>query len=123
MQLMLPDPDQDDDPDDSYDRVAKRSRSVADFGLAALQILARITLSALDDQALLTLIAFTDGTEAWTTSQTAVVAREVLTCEMDDRGTEGTRAFIVKTVLEEYIRPLFSKARPATVTPRTFGRY
>ncbi len=107
--------EQDDDGDDCYNRVAERSRAPADAGLKALQLLSKMSPTRLDDQALLTLVAFTDESEGWSGAETAQIAREVLQHELDTPG-DDTQFFVLKTVLEQYIRPLFSKARSATVT-------
>ena len=68
----------------------------------------------LDDAALLTTIAFADESEPWATEATSKLASELLTQQLDEDTVK--RQFIAEAILRDYLRPLFSKSRPATVT-------
>lgn len=93
---------------------AGKVRPAAEAGLRALGLLAQKLPGRLDDAALLTTIAFADESEPWATEATFKLASDLLTQQLDEDTVKGQ--FIAEAVLRDYLRPLFSKSRPATVT-------
>lgn len=70
-----------------------------------------------DYHLLLTLVAFTDTRDTWTSSPVQAAAARILA---DHANKMQTEEFIIHYILKDFIRPLFSKLGPATVT--THGR-
>lgn len=99
--------------DEEYEQVAQRSRAIAQLGLEVLQVLSEEFSAKFSEDTLCTVISFTERTDPWTTPEasdlaSAVVAGQVLRCR--------DRAALNEDILKGYLRPLFSKARPKTVT-------
>ncbi|KAK3323541.1 hypothetical protein B0T19DRAFT_207757 [Cercophora scortea] len=110
--------DEEADETQDYTAVLQRSRNAADPGIKALALLnARANLSnhtlANDDEVLVTLAAFTDETDEWVAPEVAAQARSLLQQLLP---REAGEQFIVNTVLQRYLRPLFSQSKPASVT-------
>jgi hypothetical protein len=84
-------------PDASFilQTVTSHCNSTADAGLQAIEILiSQHQTIRLDDDVLLTLLSFTD----------------------DSGATPTKDQFLADTVLQRYLRPLFSRSKPASVT-------
>jgi hypothetical protein len=64
---------------------------------------------------LLKLLAFTDLDDPWTSASTYASAQEILSRHTQQLQTHD---FIINYVLKGFIRPLFSKSTPASVTPQ-----
>lgn len=62
--------------------------------------------SDLDHHALLTVAAYTDSEDAWTTWECARAAENILTQAL--QGEENKQSFITRTLLNEHLRPIFS---------------
>ncbi|KAH8879445.1 poly A polymerase C-terminal region-like protein [Thozetella sp. PMI_491] len=113
---MAPIAESDDDSSDSqhhYKRVVSRSRSIADAGMEAIMCLAKQEPLKLNDQVLVTLVAYANAGEAWATPETSRIAVELL---REQFKTTDQDKFMSEIVLKSYLRALFSKSRPATVT-------
>lgn len=61
----------------------------------------------LDDSTLLTVVAYTDGSDAWTTAKSTEAATSLLDAQLSG---EKRGEFITNTVLQAYLKPLFSKS-------------
>ncbi|KAI1801820.1 hypothetical protein F4811DRAFT_435080 [Daldinia bambusicola] len=87
------------------------------LGLKALNALTKIPSKAntlhLPRPALHRIVAFTNPSDPWTTSESSALSQALLSAHLDD---SQARSFIVEDVLTEFLRPLFSKSRPAAIT-------
>lgn len=129
-----------------YDEVALRSREIAVYGLKILRALTLDYSSSssssdaaaaapipilLSDAALLTVISFTDLSDPWTTPDAHELATSLLERQLSGRRSGSNsnsssssssnddlpqQEFLVEYILKTYLRPLFSKSRPKTVT-------
>lgn len=117
-----------------YDEVVRRSVELAPYGLEVLQICVDDFGAVLHNEALLTLISFSDPwwlessslaseTELpekpqeplpWSTKETSDVAIRVLELQLNVR--PSLDELLVEAILKGYLRPLFSKSTPKTVT-------
>lgn len=118
----------------SYEEMASLSRETGPYGLEILDMLTRDhPPEALhNSNLLLTLISFTDpptSPESWTTPETRALATSILGRQLLSSASSAAAApsdhhhqqedlvlLVVDIVLKTYLRPLFSKSRPATVT-------
>lgn len=106
-----------------YDEIASRSREASTYGLELLHILDSDYSLKLDDAVLLTLISFAYPSEPWSTEETtcalatALLDRQLARNNNDNDNDISLEDLLVEVVLKSYLRPLFSKSRPATVTP------
>lgn len=94
----------------------QRARLLSQRGLEAISILlsSEILSSAKPDQdVLLSLVAFTDSRDAWTTSASHQKAQELL--ERFSKEVDNSD-FLVEFILKHFIRPLFSRSKPAAIT-------
>ncbi|ROW07998.1 hypothetical protein VPNG_06114 [Cytospora leucostoma] len=99
--------------DEEYEQVAQHSRAIAPLGLEVLQVLSEEFSAKFSEDTICTVLSFTDLTDPWTTQEAfdlanAVIAEQVLRYR--------DRAVLNEDILKGYLRPLFSKARPKTVT-------
>ncbi|KAI1466957.1 uncharacterized protein F4812DRAFT_71759 [Daldinia caldariorum] len=87
------------------------------LGLKALDALTKIPSKAIPFQlprpVLLRIAAFTNPTDPWTTAESSALSQTLLSAHLD--GSQA-RPFIVDDVLAGFLRPLFSKSRPAAIT-------
>jgi hypothetical protein len=111
----------DDDLKKALKQRLEHCQAVSGPGLAVLEALAKhanangVPLG--DDDVLLTLLAFTDESQPWTGPDTATRARALLVHQFDnDHNSLTKEQFIGETVLRQYLRPLFSKSKPPSVT-------
>lgn len=82
----------------------------------SLSILTEATSSwkvKLRDDELITIIAFTDAHQPWSSEAAAAEALKIADSQFAVRSRDS---FVVDGILQNYLRPLFSKSRPATVT-------
>jgi hypothetical protein len=86
------------------------------LGIQSLEALMKLASPVrLDDEVLLTLVAFADQTRDWTTPEAKAAATRLL--EQQFRDAMPTKEhFITEVVLQSYLRPLFSRAKPASIT-------
>jgi len=83
-------------------------------GTAVLtQVLSLDRTTQLSGQALLTVISLADAKQPWTTPAAAHDALEIVNAELARRDKTD---FITDDILKDYLRPLFSKAKPPTIT-------
>ncbi|KAK4165148.1 hypothetical protein QBC43DRAFT_288034 [Cladorrhinum sp. PSN259] len=102
-------------------RQTQHSLVVSHLGVQAISALTNLISSAtqLDTQVLLTIISFTTNpcSQKWTTPESARLASVILTTQFTTTTTNLKKEeFIPKQVLQQYLRPLFSKSKPASVT-------
>lgn len=101
--------------EDPYDGISRKCSEVGYIGLEALQHLqlraaARVLTNG---QVLITVAAFADGVEPWAAGKAAALARLILEPQFASGGRES---FITDTILKGYLRPLFSKSVPGSIT-------
>ncbi|KAI1098162.1 hypothetical protein F4804DRAFT_136679 [Jackrogersella minutella] len=65
---------------------------------------------------LLNLAAFTDTRDPWAEPRASDGLQDILSAQTQTLGDAQLRTFIVEDILTGFIRPLFSKSRPAAVT-------
>lgn len=114
--------------------MARRGVELAPYGLEVLQLFVDEFGSVLSDETLFTLISFSDSwwlesssssseTELsekpqksfpWSNRETSRVARRVLELQLNTRSSSDE--LLVEAILKGYLRPLFSKSGPKTVT-------
>ncbi|KJR87899.1 uncharacterized protein SPSK_07245 [Sporothrix schenckii 1099-18] len=110
------------------DQIARRCKSVADDGLAVLE---RVGLPLADEtghaneksddtaedhaQTLYTITALADAGQPWTTDTAAAMASRLLTNHFANADSKKSE-WIADGILKQYLRPLFARSRPATVT-------
>jgi hypothetical protein len=80
--------------------------------LAILQTLYSSPPEALDQNILLAIIAYSSR-DPWTTAEIAEIATNLSSAYADQISSPQ---FVVNFILQGFIRPLFSKSRPSTVT-------
>ncbi|RDW69699.1 hypothetical protein BP6252_08719 [Coleophoma cylindrospora] len=90
--------------------------SMGEAGLDAITNLIQLNTQValkLENQVLLSLIAFTDKRDVWTSQKSLSNAQAILSrCSEQIKSKE----FLVDFLLKETIRPLFSKSKPAAIT-------
>lgn len=101
--------------EDPYEHLSEQCREVAYAGLQALQQLQQHSSSdaLTNGQILVSLAAFSDGSEPWATDDTAALAKLILDEQLSEADKES---FMVETILKGYLRSLFSKSRPGAIT-------
>lgn len=119
------------DEEHEFEETARRSREVAVYGLEILRICNDDYAVAFSHETILTLISLTDTwaeerlrntpychfapqTDPWTTPEASERASLVLEKQLSRYFT--TETLVVKVILQDYLRPLFSKSRPSAVT-------
>ncbi|KAI2619215.1 hypothetical protein GGR54DRAFT_647913 [Hypoxylon sp. NC1633] len=104
------------DDDTTYYAALQRK---GDVGLQALKQLTKLPPKEplqLPTSVLLRVTAFTDPADPWTTAASSALAKTLLSpLETQQQRAQLTR-LIVDEILTAFLRPLFSKSRPATVT-------
>ncbi|KAL1873131.1 hypothetical protein VTK73DRAFT_1042 [Phialemonium thermophilum] len=105
--------------EDPYARISAQIREVASPGIQAIGKLLLLSpppsADVQDDQVLITLAALADSDEDWATEKTATLAESVLD-EQLPKHSKARDTFIVDAILKNYLRPLFSKFKPTTIT-------
>lgn len=84
------------------------------LGLAILRTLQEEHHVTLDPRVLLTITIYTSVQDPWMLAETAPMARAILDEALADN--DKKTSLITSTILSDFLRPLFSKSRPATVT-------
>jgi hypothetical protein len=120
----LPEEDEDhkDDVDEERSHAISRSKLLGELGIDILWTLSHIETSGakdrrLSDDVLLTIISFTDSSDPWTSNDiVASKASRLLTDCLDSGPSIVPEDLITETILRSYLRPLFSRSRPETVT-------
>ncbi|KAL2189818.1 hypothetical protein L209DRAFT_797438, partial [Thermothelomyces heterothallicus CBS 203.75] len=99
---------------------SEQCRDLAVPGVETLEALVKRTASPvrLDDEVLLTLLAYTDETRPQRPStETRATADRLLQQQLlGVPGAPTKEQFITETVLQTFLRPLFSKSKPSTIT-------
>ncbi|AEO55170.1 hypothetical protein MYCTH_2051209 [Thermothelomyces thermophilus ATCC 42464] len=99
---------------------SEQCRDLAVPGVEILEALVKRTASPvrLDDEVLLTLLAYTDETRPQRPStETKATADRLLQQQLlGVPGAPTKEQFITETVLQTFLRPLFSKSKPSTIT-------
>lgn len=67
----------------------------------------------LDPQILLSLLAFTNARDPWTIPSTLTSAKSLLS---KHSGQLSSADFVIKFLIQSFIRPLFSKSKPSAIT-------
>ncbi|RYP74837.1 hypothetical protein DL771_002758 [Monosporascus sp. 5C6A] len=81
--------------------------------LSKLSAMYHIKLSA---STLISTTAFINTEDPWTTTESAGLARELLDERFRVQSQEQRTKFITEDILSNFLRPLFSRSRPTTVT-------
>jgi hypothetical protein len=100
----------------SEDEVLLVARKMIDAGLVAIQSLLDLHTNpnpAISPQILRSLLAFTSSRDSWTTPLSLSTTAAILSRYQQQTQSKD---FIVDYVLQGFIRPLFSKAKPEAVT-------
>ncbi|KAL1841849.1 hypothetical protein VTJ49DRAFT_6526 [Mycothermus thermophilus] len=96
--------------------VTTHCHATSDAGLQAIETLTSHHPNVrLDDDVLLTLLAYTDSTEPWHTDNRSAIATKLLEQQFSIGGSSKEK-FLAETVLQRYLRPLFSRSKPPSVT-------
>ncbi|RYP17294.1 hypothetical protein DL765_004585 [Monosporascus sp. GIB2] len=88
-------------------------------GTLGLKILSKLRAKhhiTLGPSTLISITAFINTEDPWTTIESASLARELLDERFQPQSREQRSKFITEDILSDFLRPLFSKSRPATVT-------
>ncbi|KAK6075974.1 poly polymerase protein [Seiridium cupressi] len=85
-----------------------------EVGLRILKVLCELHKLVLDSKALLAITAYSSTQDSWTLSTSAATAQSILEKQFSTK--EEKANFIISEVLTAFLRPLFSKSQPATVT-------
>ncbi|OTA63163.1 hypothetical protein K449DRAFT_37715 [Hypoxylon sp. EC38] len=90
-----------------------------ELGLRTIEQLTKTPLTPpfrLRHSTLLRLTAFTDEADPWATAESSALARNLIGAQLQVPGESQARSFIVEEILTGFLRPLFSKSRPAAIT-------
>ncbi|KAK4103520.1 hypothetical protein N658DRAFT_494005 [Parathielavia hyrcaniae] len=92
--------------------------AISSFGVQALEALLKRTDDTvrLDDDVLYTLLVYTDDDQSWASRETKASARELLEQQFSVPGSPTKEQFLTETLLQHYLRPLFSKSEPSSIT-------
>ncbi|KAK8060605.1 hypothetical protein PG996_010535, partial [Apiospora saccharicola] len=89
-----------------------------ELGLNILRTLSNRNPFTLTSSALLSMVAYTNPQDPWTSDASADIARSLLQSQFSQEATGkpvSKAEFITDTLLTLHLRPLFSKSRPATI--------
>jgi hypothetical protein len=90
--------------------------AISTLGLQVLENLVKgANPERLDDETLLILVSFTDETQDWPNPETAKIATALLEQQFSSDSL-SREEFITETILQRYLRPLFSRSKPASIT-------
>ncbi|RYP02589.1 hypothetical protein DL764_005715 [Monosporascus ibericus] len=107
--LKIAPPDHD---DTDYSELVSRGA----LGLSILSKLRTKHHIKVSASTLISITAFINTEDPWTTTESARLARELLDECFQAQSQEQRTKFITEDILSNFLRPLFSKSRPATVT-------
>lgn len=106
------------------DSSANRGKAIRQVKIASnlgLNVICRLLelqpVDKLDQRILLSILAFTDPRDPWTTPASAEIAGKLTERFQSQLAPSG---FIVEFILKDFVRPLFSKSKPQSIT--TQGR-
>lgn len=116
---------------DEFEETTRRSRELAFYGLEILEVCHEDYSAMFSNDTILTLISFTDAWSEerlknttyyhsapqpfpWASPEVSELATQVLEKQLSQYFTIET--LIVRTILQDYLRPLFSKSRPSAIT-------
>lgn len=88
-----------------------------ELGLNILRTLTNHRPFTLSPSALLSVVAYTNTQDSWTSDAAAGIAHHLLQSQFSQEvtGKPSKAEFIADALLTQHLRPLFSKSRPATV--------
>lgn len=102
--------------DADSESVYAKSRPLAPYGLSVLEVLTEHGEAKLSDDVLLTVLAFTAPGESFRPEETIPgLAFDIVESQFGRQDID-LEVFVVDTILKGYLRPLFSKSKPASVT-------
>ncbi|KAI8959240.1 hypothetical protein F5Y11DRAFT_350755 [Daldinia sp. FL1419] len=91
-----------------------------ELGLLILTTLTKLSPKAsplhLPPSTLLRITAFTNPTDLWTTAESSALSQSLLSSQLEHLNASQVQSLIVQDILTSFLRPLFSKSRPATIT-------
>lgn len=115
-----------------YDQVAQQCHELAPYGLEILQIISGDYSTTLNNDVFLIVVAYVDTKELphqcgatadslpWMSQESCELARHILRCQFFNSDLPGTmpvvETAIIDTILKGYLRPIFARSRPRTVT-------
>jgi hypothetical protein len=70
----------------------------------------------LDDEVLYALLVYTDEMHTWCGRETKASVQRLLEQQFSIPGSPTKEEFLTEKVLQQYLRPLFSKSKPASIT-------
>jgi hypothetical protein len=100
----------------SRQKALLQTRAKGKIGLKAIRTLqGLLPCSPLPDQILLSLLAFTSSHDPWTAPSSLSDSTHILSSSSQTSHLHS-QDFIIQFLLQSFIRPLFSKSKPSTVT-------
>lgn len=76
----------------------------------------RVEPMQLDDEVLFAFLVYSDENKTWASPKTKETARQLLEQQFSLPGGHTKEQFLTETLLQSYLRPLFSKCKPSSVT-------
>ncbi|KAK5657705.1 hypothetical protein OQA88_2777 [Cercophora sp. LCS_1] len=103
---------------DTRARVVQRCRATAPAACRALNLLAEKSgsESIADDSVLVILCAYANPTEEWVDTEETASQATALLMKLLTRKNLDKNQLIIEVILQRYLRPLFSKSKPASIT-------
>ncbi|KPM40086.1 hypothetical protein AK830_g6462 [Neonectria ditissima] len=80
---------------------------VAEAGIACLSLISSTQPYNIDDSTLLTVVAFTDSRDPWTTKKASSLALDLLSAQLSDKKLAD---FVIGPILQTFLKPLFAKS-------------
>ncbi len=101
----------------SREAIIKQCQATSSMGIEALEALIKQAEPVrLEDEVLFALLVYTDETTTWGSPQTKASAAELLEQQLNIPGSLAKEQFITESILQNYLRPLFSKSKPSSIT-------
>ncbi|KAK4126047.1 hypothetical protein N657DRAFT_679059 [Parathielavia appendiculata] len=102
--------------------IFENCRAISSLGVRALEALMNQTEDPvrLDDEVLYTLLVYTDKTQPWENCEIKASTQRLLEQQFSVPGSPTKEQFLTETLLKHYLRPLFFKSKPSSIT--TSGR-
>jgi hypothetical protein len=79
-------------------------------------LMKRIGPVRLDDEVLFDFLVYSDESRNWGSPKTKETARQLLEQQFSLPGGPTKEEFLTETLLQSYLRPLFSKSKPSSIT-------